>query len=379
MMKILNVAVCFCLIIGFVPVNKAAAFSMNDISAGSAVVIELESGKVILEKNAYSKRQMASTTKIMSTLLTLESGELDKKFTVDSEAIKVEGSSMGLCEGDIVTKRDLCYGMMLPSGNDAANAAAVKVAGSVESFVSLMNKRAGEIGLENTHFVTPSGLDDDTDEHYSTAYDMAMLTRHALQNEDFAKICSEQAVCLEYGNPPYKRWLYNSNKLLGNCEGVKGVKTGFTDKAGRCLVSFCERDGVKLICVTLSAPNDWQDHKRMYNYAFSQLCNIELPCDYYGFCLDVVGGEKSGIMCSVNDKPRATVYLTQADKITCDVMLPKFVYAPVSQGEKVGQICFYCGDELISTADITAREFVKAQEPEKKSIFDKIKDKFVFE
>lgn len=379
MKKILNCIVCFCLILGLFPVNKAAAFSKDDISAQSAILIEVQTGRVIFEKDACSIRQMASTTKIMSTLLTLESDKLDEKFTVDSNAIRVEGSSMGLVEGDIVTKRDLCYGMMLPSGNDAANAAAVKVAGSVEGFVSLMNNKASEIGLENTHFVTPSGLDDNTDEHYSTAYDMAMLTRHALQNEDFAEICSTQAICLEYGNPPYKRWLSNSNKLLGSCEGVKGVKTGFTDKAGRCLISYCERDGAELICVTLNAPNDWQDHKRLYNYGFSQICNIELPCDYYGFNLDVVGGEKAGILCSVSQKPRATVYRTQADNIRSEVMLPAFVYAPIALGETVGEIRFYCEDELVATVDITAREYVKATEPKKKSIFDRIKEKFVFE
>lgn len=379
MKRIIVMLLCSCLVIGIIPVTKAVAFSQSDISAHSAILVEAESGKVVFEKNAYEKRSMASTTKIMSALLCIESGNLDEHFIVDSEAIKVEGSSMGLVEGDIVTKRDLCYGMLLPSGNDAANAAAVKVAGSVDSFVTMMNKKAEEIGLLNTHFVTPSGLDDNTDEHYSTAYDMAMLTREALKNETFAQMCSEKSVCLEYGNPPYRRWLSNSNKLLDTCDGVNGVKTGFTDKAGRCLVSSCERDGVKLICVTLNASNDWQDHNRMYNYGYSVLSNVELECDYYGFSVDVVGGEKQGIICSVTEKPRATLYNTQLDNVRSKVFLPRFLYAPVARGEKVGEIRFYCDNEVVATVDIVANESVLAIPICEKTFWDKIKEKFIFE
>ena len=157
---------------------NVSADDLSEISAKSAIVIDGETGDVLFEKNAYERRPMASTTKIMSVLLVLESGEdLDKQFVVDSEAIKVEGSSMGLQDGDKVTLRDLCCGMLLPSGNDAANAAAVRVAGSIGKFVQLMNKKAEQLELNDTHFVTPSGLDDDTDEHYSTAADMAKLEK----------------------------------------------------------------------------------------------------------------------------------------------------------------------------------------------------------
>lgn len=351
-------AVCFA--VGGSPCIGASALGEGDISAKSAVLIEAESGRVVFEKNAYARRPMASTTKIMSALLSIESGGLDDCFTVDSEAIKVEGSSMGLVEGDIVTKRVLCYGMLLPSGNDAANATAVAVAGSVENFVAMMNRRADEMGLEDTHFVTPSGLDDNTDEHYSTAYDMAMLARECMKNDTFAEICGTQTVCLEYGNPPYRRWLSNTNKLLGTCEGACGIKTGFTDKAGRCLVSCCERDGVKLICVTLNAPNDWQDHNRMYNYGFGRLVNCELECDYYAFNLDVVGGESPNLICSVESKPRATLYTDECDSIKSKVLLPQFIYAPVVLGEKVGEILFYAGDRQVGSVDIVASEYIDA-------------------
>lgn len=375
MKRIISVILSVCLIVGLYPVGKAEAFGESDISAKSAVLIEAESGRVIFEKNAYERRQMASTTKIMSALLCIESGSLDDYFKVDSEAIKVEGSSMGLVEGDLVTKRILCYGMLLPSGNDAANAAAVKVAGSIENFVAMMNRRAQQLGLKDTHFVTPSGLDDDTDDHYSTAYDMAMLARECMKNETFAEIASASSACLEYGNPPYRRWLSNSNKLLDTCEGVNGVKTGFTDKAGRCLISSCERNGVKLICVTLDAPNDWQDHNRMLNFGFSQLVNVSPECDYCAFSLNVVGGKTPNVMCSVVGEPSVTLYANEADKVKSEVILPQFVYAPIAAGEKVGEIRFTLGEETVYVCDICSNEYVEMQKTEKSGAIDKLKDK----
>ena len=217
---------------------------------------------------------MASTTKIMTTLLTIESGNLDTEFMVDSQAIHVEGSSMGLQENDIVTKRALCYGMLLPSGNDAANASAVAVAGSIPAFAELMNRRAAEIGMTRTCFVTPSGLEGTG--HGASAADMALLTREALRNETFREICCQASARVKFGNPPYQRTLYNSNKLLRMYDGVIGVKTGFTDEAGRCLVSACERNGVTLICVTLNDRDDWNDHMHLYDYGFTQVSPVTL-------------------------------------------------------------------------------------------------------
>ena len=246
---------------------KAEAVSLAGLSAKAAILIDAQTGTVIAEKNEKQRLPMASTTKIMSALLLLESGGLDTPFRVDNEAIMVEGSSMGLCEDDIVTKRALCYGMLLPSGNDAANQTAVTLAGSTEKFAEMMNQRAEKIGLKDTNFVTPSGLHNEN--HYSTAYDMAMLTREALRNDDFREICGTKRAKLKFGNPPYERWLVNTNKLLTMYDCCIGVKTGFTDEAGRCLVSAAEKNGVTLICVTLNASDDWNDHKKMYDYGFS--------------------------------------------------------------------------------------------------------------
>lgn len=329
-------------------------------SAESAIVIDAVSGEVLYESNAYERRPMASTTKIMSALIALESGGLDEPFTVDSDAIKVEGSSMGLQEGDVVTQRALVCGMLLPSGNDAANATAVHVAGSIEKFVSMMNERAADMGLKDTHFVTPSGLDDDTDDHYSTAYDMAVLTSYALQNEDFAEICSRKYIKLSFGNPPYERWLTNTNKLLGSCDGVIGVKTGFTDKARRCLVSACERDGAKLICVTLNDPDDWQDHAQLYDHAFEKMQECVLPGSGGKFTVDVGGGESDFIFAEC-DTVKMKLPIGAESEISSKVFVKQFVFAPVSAGEQVGSVKFYYGEKLICEVPITVTKDVSVR------------------
>lgn len=375
MKKTISLIISLCIIFSLCNFSATAVTNVGT-SARSAILIEAKTGKVLYEKNANQILQMASTTKIMTTLLCLESGNLDEYFTVDPEAIKVEGSSMGLVEGDLVTKRILCYGMMLPSGNDAANATAVKVAGSIEKFAELMNNRAKEIGMNNTHFVTPSGLDDYTDLHYSTAYDMALLTREALKNPLFAEICSTKNVKVEFGNPPYGRWLTNSNKLLTNYPGVIGVKTGFTDKAKRCLVSACEKDGVTLICVTLNDPNDWEDHANLYDYGFSMLKKINVPIENENMVVNVVGGKRQLAYLKFAQPSEITLYSGDEVQITKKIILPKFCYAPLNKGEIVGEVQYFCGDEMIKKIPIMVDESVEELScDESKNIFKKIIDK----
>ena len=309
----------------------AAAAGPGDLSAVSAVLIEAETGTVLYQKNAGERRAMASTTKIMTALLTIEAGDLDREFTVDPLAIRVEGTSMGLQEGDRVSRRDLLYGILLPSGNDAANAAAVSVSGSIPEFVKLMNSKAQELGLSDTHFVTPSGLD--ADGHYTTALDLARLTAYAMKEETFREIVACRSAEVEFGNPPYKRTLYNSNKMLARYDGAIGVKTGFTDNARRCLVSAAERDGVTLIAVTLNAGDDWNDHTKMLDYGFTQVkaYPLELGCDTR---VSVAGTGKSVGVYSHEE----TLALTpqQRTRITRRVMLPTFVYGTVDKGDKLG-------------------------------------------
>lgn len=354
-------------------VCKPLCISAVDISAVSAVLIEYATGNVIYEKNAYEQRSMASTTKIMTTLLCLESGGLDDRFIVDSDAIMVEGSSMGLVKGDIVTKRALCYGMLLPSGNDAANATAVRLAGSVDKFSDMMNERAEKIGMKNTHFVTPSGLEADG-QHYSTAYDMALLTREALKNPDFREICRCSSASVKFGNPPYSRTLYNTNKLLNMYDGVIGVKTGFTDEAGRCLVSACERNGITLVCVTLNAHDDWNDHMKMYDYGFA---NTEL-CTAGGneyLKVNIVGSDKDTISVKPSDEiTYGKISGSKEDEISVKFRISPFLYAPVNYGDIVGTAEYYCNDTLIGISDLRTAENADLKIIEKKETFtDKIK------
>lgn len=366
----------FCLFCSFVLLFSGTVFGgsahaqeyTGDISAKSAVLIDATTGEVLYAKNETEERAMASTTKIMTALLTLEQENLDEYFTVDSEAIQVEGSSMGLVEGDQVTLRALAYGMLLPSGNDAANAAAVKIGGTVEDFVGMMNERAKAIGLQHTNFVTPSGLD--AEGHHSTAYDMAMLAREALKNENFRQICSSANAQLEYGNSPYKRWLKNSNKMLTNYEGAIGVKTGFTDEAGRCLVTAATRDGVTLICVTLSDPNDWQDTANLLDYGFSRVSAHEIPQDLTGDLNAVITGGTQNT-CKLQLYGAATT-TASVDELTAQVHLDRFYFAPVTAGDILGRVDYCYKGEVVASQPLMAAEDVAVNdgEPEKGGFWD---------
>lgn len=339
-----------------------------EVSAKSAILIEADTGTVLFSKNEKEHRQIASTTKIMTALLTLEAGESDKEFLVDPTAIKVEGTSMGIREGDTVTRRALCYGMLLPSGNDAANAAAVNISGSKAEFAKLMNKRAEEIGMADTNFVTPSGLD--ADGQYSCAYDLALLTREAMKNNDFSQICALSKAKVSFGNPVSERWLVNSNKLLTSYNGCIGVKTGFTDSARRTLVSCAERDGVKLIAVTLNAPDDWSDHTKMLDYGFEKVKLCEMNYDTSSLTLPVVGSDKEtvGVVC---DKTELPLCEEQKSKVTARVFLPRFIYARLSAGDTVGEIYYELNGKIIGTASLKATES-RTLKQQKTDIFTEI-------
>lgn len=331
------------------------------ISAQAYVLMEADTGKVLLSKNGDEKRPIASTTKIMTTLLCLESGGLDDWFVVDPEAIRVEGSSMGLQEGDVVTKRMLCYGMLLPSGNDAANATAVRLAGSIPEFAKLMNARAARIGMTHTCFVTPSGLD--AEGHGASARDMGLLARTAMQNPDFRAICSQSQAEVCFGNPPYNRWLKNTNKLLTMYEGVVGVKTGFTDAAGRCLVSFCERDGVSLLCVTLHAKDDWNDHMKLYDYGFAHVVSQPVePPD--ALSVSVVGGTADTVALRTRDPLSVGTDNGDLRQLTVQVQVVPFLYAPVPENARVGNLAYYYEGRHVADVPLYTVDAVAAQEQE---------------
>ncbi len=352
-----GVIVFLCFIIIPITTIKVSANNL-EISAKSYILMDKDSKTILASYNENEKLPMASTTKIMTTILALESQNIDEPFTVPEDWLKVEGSSMGLLPGDTVTMRDLCYGMMLPSGNDSANVVAMKLAGSLEKFAVMMNNKAKQIGMKNTNFVTPSGLHDDN--HYSTAYDMALLTRYALNNPEFKEICSTDKKQLEFGNPPYKRWLSNHNKLLKSYEGCIGVKTGFTKKAGRCLVSAVEKDDVTLIAVTLNAPNDWQDHTRLFDFGFDNISIKEYYLKTEDISLDVVGGKSNKVKAvPKNMKYKSILDDQQIMNIQEKIVANKFLYAPIKKGDTVGKLQLVYKDEVIKEIDLISDEDIQ--------------------
>lgn len=294
-----------------------------DVSAKAAVLYAPETGEFVYEKNGDQQLSMASTTKIMTAYLALTYIEQmgDKNVTITSEMVNVEGSSMGLKAGDKIALSELCKGMMMCSGNDAANSVAIAISGSKEKFAESMNRMAEHIGMTSTSFVTPSGLDDEN--HYTTARDMALLAAAAMENKKFEEIVSSQ-----YGEVTYCSVdkgeitirLKNHNKLLSFMEDCVGIKTGFTKKSGRCLVSAVRRYDTLLICVTLNAPDDWNDHIALYSDGFSQIKSYE-PVNTQ-FSVEVAEGGKKELPLKNTDP---ILYFTPGDIIE-KVYLPKFIY-----------------------------------------------------
>jgi D-alanyl-D-alanine carboxypeptidase (penicillin-binding protein 5/6) len=238
------------------------------ISADSAIVMEKESGRVLFKKDAFMQKRIASITKIMTAIIAIESGKMDETVRVSEKAAFTEGSSIYLKPGDQIKLKDLVYGLMLRSGNDAAVAIAEHIGGSLEGFVFLMNQKTKEFGMLDTVFSNPHGLDDH-EKHYSTAYDMALLTRYALNNDTFAEIIATKAYRPSLENEKDVVWI-NKNKMLKKYKYSTGGKTGYTRRAKRTLVSTAKKDGMELIAVTLNAPDDWNDHIKMFNDNFNK-------------------------------------------------------------------------------------------------------------
>lgn len=329
------------------------------VGAASAIVMEAASGEVLFAQEIHRRLPMASTTKIMTAWLTLEQPDLHTEFTVDADAIRVEGSSMGLQRGDTASLYALAVGMLLSSGNDAAGAAAVAIDGSIAAFAERMNRRAAELGMNNTHFVTPSGLD--AEEHYSTAYDMALLARAALQNPFFAGIASSSRMSVSYGRPPYERSLLNHNRLLSLYTDAIGIKTGFTKKAGRCLVSAAERNGVRLICVTLGCPDDWNTHAALYERYFALTEHRTLQ--FGPLAAAVVGSSAREIPVVTAGTPAYTAVKGRQDVISTRIFLRSFYYAPILEGDILGKIVYYRNDRVLGEQTLIAAASAAALPP----------------
>jgi len=337
-----------------------------EISAKAAILIEAGTGTVLFEKNADEPMLVASITKIMTALVALETCDIGGTVTVSAEAAGVEGSSLYLEAGETVPLRQLLYGMMLESGNDAAAAVACHAAGSVAAFTDLMNERAESLGCTNTHFDNPHGLD--SEDHHASARDMAIISAEAMKNEEFKRIVSTKSISI--GGESYK----NHNKLLWNYDGAVGVKTGYTKAAGRTLVSCAERDGMMLICVTLSAPDDWDDHTILYDDAFSSWKVYKTPAVGENVVqVPVISGTKDTAAAA----PRESgIMLIPADAVmTTEVEVPRFVYARVNEGDRAGTLRVFRDGKEIFTSEINYTETVDRDDTQLVSFWQRLSDR----
>ena len=325
---------------------STSSFAAPSVSAQAALVLEQSTGRVLYEKNADSKLPMASTTKIITALVALENAEqLDEPFKISATAAGVEGSSMYLEAGETMTLRELLYGLMLSSGNDAAVAIAERF-GGIDTFVTLMNQKAKELGANNTHFTNPNGLPDEN--HYSSARDMATLTAYAMNNPAFCEIVSTKTFTVSGEGKSYPRTLSNHNKLLRLCEGCIGVKTGFTKAAGRCLVSAAKRENMTLICVTLNAPDDWNDHQNLYKDLFVRYHLT--PILHTGLCLDSISIENSETTTlPVTPTEDFSYPLTDKETCTTELSLSPPLSAPVADKTDAGTVTVRLEDKELKT------------------------------
>ena len=258
-----------CVLSGFLAVFLSVqAPIFVSASATAEIAMELTTGKVLCENNADAELPMASTTKIMTAIIIIEDCDLDEEITVAEEAVGVEGSSIYLKKDEKIDVKDLLYGLMLRSGNDSAAALAIHHSGSIDKFVEVMNERAKQIGANNTSFANPSGLPNEN--HYTTARDLCNIARYAMNNKTFKEVVSTKNYSGKF------RSYVNKNKMLTNCEGANGVKTGYTLKAGRCLVSSCEREGMDIVCVVLNCPDMYERSSDIFDECFSKFTLVKI-------------------------------------------------------------------------------------------------------
>ena len=329
-------------------------------SAVGGCVIEAESGRVLFEKNKDKKVPMASTTKIMTAITAIENCEnLDEKFEISPKAVGVEGTSLYLRKGDVYSTRDLLFALMLISGNDASVAIAEHVAGSTSEFVTLMNELAKKIGANNTHFANTHGLD--ADGHYTTAYDLAKITAYALNNDTFREIVSTKNTKITNGNGE-NRYLKNKNKLLFTLDGCIGVKTGFTNDAGRCLVSAVERNGMRLVCVVLNCGPMFEESATLLNECANRFKKVDITSLYnYNNEVEVLDGREK--LAKLYTKEKFFYPLTDKEVESLEIVytLPKFIEAPLSKDSEVGKIEVFLNKDLLFSEKVYTIDDIKSK------------------
>lgn len=343
------------------------------VSAQSAILIEPQNGDVVYEKNAHVRLPMASTTKIMTAIVAMECADPTMIVDIPAEATCVEGSSIYLYAGERLSLEHLLYALLLESANDAAVAIAIAVAGSVDAFAQRMNDKAAQLGLCDTHFTNPHGLDHE--QHYTTAYDLAKLAAYCMQNELFRTIVATRRTTIPLHETPDARLLLNHNRLLRVYPGAIGLKTGFTKRSGRCLVSAAARDGVMLIAVTLNAPDDWNDHMRMMDHGFARYEGLRLQvAGGYTQEIPVIGGIAPTVTVS-NPMDVSVVLPAQHGPLTLCCELPRWVGGGIVQGQQLGQMVWRCDGEVIASAPLLAQTDNHAL-PRRRTLWQRIRALF---
>ncbi len=363
--------ICFTALLAIMLLSLACPVyaTVPGVSATSAVLMEAESGRVLMDVDSHRRMPMASTTKIMTALVALAHSDPEDEVIISEKAVGIEGSSVYLKAGETLTMEQLLYALLLESANDAAAAIAIEVAGSIDAFAELMNETAADLKLSETHFTNPHGLDDEA--HYTTAYDLAKLARYALQNPAFAKIAGTYKTTIPLNGTEGTRVLVNHNKMLKTYTGAVGVKTGYTRHSGRCLVSAAERDGVTMIAVTLSAPDDWHDHTVMLDYGFSLYTSVLLAeCGEYKCTLGCLGGNVSEITASNHTEARAVLPVNHGT-VTVSYTANRPLCPPVNAGDAVGEVIFSCDGTEIARVPLCADTALSPVTPSP-SLFERI-------
>jgi len=331
--------------------NSILAETVDITNAKGAILLEADTNKILYSRNADAKLPMASTTKIMTAILAIENLDLDSVVTVDDRASGIQGSSMYLGKGEKISVRNLLYGLMLTSGNDAAVELSILVAGSPEKFAELMNKKAVEIGALNTNFVNPNGLP--VANHYTTAYDLAIIASYAMKNETFRKVVSTEYMKIPWEGKAWDRVLKNKNKILWQYEGGNGIKTGYTDAAGRCLVSSAKRDGMQLICVVLNCPDMFNDSMKILDYGFNNYERLKVYSTGQELGeVKVNEGTSNLFKATASCDIIVTIKKSDEDKIKTSVSLPSEIVAPIKNGQKIGSVKITLNDKTIAEEDV---------------------------
>lgn len=350
------------------PTTVEEVMAFPDVSAKSYVLADAKTGEVIFCHNENQRMPIASTTKVLTCLVALERVKLDDAVTVNAESCGIEGSSVYLYEGEKLYVRDLLYALMLESANDAAVCLAYHVAGSIEAFSDLMNSKATELGLTNSHFNNPHGLEDA--EHYSTALDMSRIWCEAMKNETFREIVSTKTYRMDLEEEEGYRFLSNHNRLLKTFDDCIGGKTGYTKTAGRCLISGAERNGAELVMVTLNDPDDWADHQALLDYALSLYSSVEVASEgSVTHTVSVVGGKNKNV--NLKNTDALTLTVRDVTKLKSHLEAPKFVYAPVKDvSQPLACVVYTIDGQTVATLPLYPEKAVEAVQ--KKSLFKRI-------